>query len=629
MLLFGLCSDAAPTVKEEVRRALAALPKVRHVQHYADPACVLAAGFLQDRPHGHVFARREAGYVVLDGWVANRAEIGRALALSDSDATSRTDADLVAEALARWGHDALARLHGDFAIMWWRPQERRLLLACDRTGGRPLFYHTSKGRLGFANLVSAIFASADIPRRLNADMVAAVGLSPQFMIEDTCFAGVKQLLPGYRLDWSPARGAQVSRYWELELSRRICLPRDGDYVEAARDLLDTVVGEATRGEGALAATLSGGLDSAAVAATAARLTAPARLVTLTLRPDPASPLPACNARSFQDEWSHARAVARMHPSMEAHAVNASLDGMEQTLRSGFYWMGRPSVHLLAPVWMRAAWRRARELGATRVLTGLSGNGTLSASALPHGLRPTLRDWPAAMHAMMLAASLGRSVSPFARALAPGWMRDLRRRLAPGSPFWQTRSGLRAEIGGHLGAGAMWDAFLAGDRRAPFDRRARLRTIENTWLLRTNTAGLRFRDGIERPDPLGDVRLAEFCLAIPSRQFTRWGADRYLARRALADRLPPEVLHEQRIGRQNPEWFGWATQCRDWMAAEIEGIDASPLGRELFDIPRLRRVLAAWPTDATAAEPHYQEVMNVLGRSVAVGGFIRWAEGRNL
>lgn len=628
VLLFGVVSEAAPPGADVLRRALSAFPTIRAVQHHVEDACFLAVASQQERLPSGIPARLDRGRLVFDGWLANRNEISHALNLPVNAGDIRTDAEIVGVALDRWGAEALPRFHGDFSIVWWRPRERRLLLACDRTGGCPLFYHASEGRLVFANLVSAIFACPDIPRSINPDMVAAVGLAPQFQVEDTCFAGVRQLLPGFRLDWSPARGVEVARYWQLDLSRRIRLRRDEEYVEAARGLLDTVVGEACRVEGPLVTTLSGGLDSTAVAATAARLTAPRRLHAITLSPDPSISLPAPRPRIFQDEWEHAQAVARMYPSMQTHRVEASMDGLEETLRTGFFWMGRPPVHLQAPIWMRGAWRRAHELGARTILVGQAGNGTLSASALPAFLRPGLRDWPAALHAAALAASLGRPAAPFIRALAPGWVRTARDRLMSRGAFWQTRSGLTADAGARIGAGGMWDTFFTGDSRVSLGRRARLRTIETTWMGRTTTAGLRFRDRIDRRDPLGDVRLAEFCLAIPSRQFTRFGHDRHLARRVLADRLPPEVVNERRVGRQNAEWFGWATSNRAWMAGELGGIDASPLGPELIDVPRLRRILERWPADADAAEPRYQEIMGVLGRGVALGGFVKWAEGRN-
>ncbi|WP_042699142.1 asparagine synthase-related protein, partial [Azospirillum sp. B506] len=206
---------------------------------------------------------------------------------------------------------------------------------------------------------------------------------------------------------------------------------------------------------------------------------------------------------------------------------------------------------------------------------------------------------------------------------------LPRQLAGDGTYVAAAHGVAAEAAERIDMDEVWGAYISGDRRAAWDRRARLRLMERTWMARTLSTCQHFRDGVERRDPLGDVRLAEFCFAIPADQFTRFGQDRFLARRVLADRLPPEVLQERRIGRQGAEWFDWIGRQRAWLAAELDGIEASALGREVIDVPRLRAILDDWPADAEVAEPRYMQVMNILGRGVAVGSFIRWAEGANM
>lgn len=369
-LLFGACGGIVAPGGEPFGDVLRRFPTVRSLERHRDDDCFLALGSPEARP-ASVAARGLTGsgggrhVLALDGWLANRTELIRTLGLTGSSDTL-PDTSVIAAALQLWGGDALPRLHGDFAIVWWDRVERRLLLACDRTGGRTLFYHAAGTRLFFANVTGALFVHPDVPRTLNPTMVARSAFSATVDFEDTCFAGIRQLLPGQRLDWSPAGPPRVSAYWRLDLTRRCRFRRDEDYVEAGRELLDTVVGEAARTDGVLASLLSGGLDSTAVAATAARLTTPTPLHTITVRPDPSCALPACGPRAFQDEWSHAQAVARLHPSMVAHAVFASPETLEDDLRTGRL-IGQhpassrhrryPSCFIIGP-WsrrMRSAW----------------------------------------------------------------------------------------------------------------------------------------------------------------------------------------------------------------------------------------------------------------------------------
>ncbi|MBN9525993.1 MAG: hypothetical protein J0H82_07320 [Alphaproteobacteria bacterium] len=628
-IVFGACGGVVPPGPEPYTQALRRYPDVGEVDRYLDETCFVAVGHKartrQRRSNRRPMVCADGRHMLaLEGWLANRDELSAALGLA-----AVTDDAIVAQVLLRWGSDGLLRLHGDFAIAWWDAVERRLLLATDRTGGRALFFHEAPGRIFFANIVSPLFAHPRVPRELDPEMVARAAFTASLDWEKTCFRGIRQLLPGQLLDWSAATGARISRYWRLDPGRRVRFRRDDDYVEAARDLLDLVVGEAMPHDGLLASMLSGGLDSGGIAATAARLAGSRPIHTFTVRPDPASPLPACGPGHIQDEWAHAQATARLHPTIVAHAVPASLESFEETTRSGFHWAGRPPIHLLPATWLRGAWTQARSLGAASIFVGLSGNATLSASALPNSLRPKWRDMPEALYAAALAASQDMPVLPHLLAFTPQWLRDLRARLPHGAPIWRRHTALREAAAQAIDMDGIWRSFHAGDSAASWRRRARLRLMERTAVARTMSTCQHFRDGIERRDPLGDVRLAEFCLAIPPDQFTRLGHDRFLARRVLSDRLPSEVLAERRSGVQIAEWFDWASRRRDWLAAELDGIEASALGRETIDVPRLRSILADWPADANTAEPRYGELMNLLGRGVAIGSFIRWAEGSNI
>ncbi len=92
------------------------------------------------------------------------------------------------------------------------------------------------------------------------------------------------------------------------------------------------------------------------------------------------------------------------------------------------------------------------------------------------------------------------------------------------------------------------------------------------------------------DPLADPDLVEFCLAIPREQYLLGGVQRSLARRALADRLPPALLAERGYRRQNPEWFTRFSAQRESFAAEIERLANVPLAAETLDLPRLKQLI---------------------------------------
>ncbi|MBS4097798.1 MAG: hypothetical protein KGZ83_13285, partial [Sulfuricella sp.] len=586
----------------------------------------------QDRWEAQPSRHADGRFVLmLDGWLANREELIQALLLR-SPRTRLPDSAILAAALLQWGDAALLRLHGSFALAWWDTAEHRLLLACDRTGGRALFYHQSGQRLYFANLLDTLLAHPDVPRELHAERVARTMFAHTLDLAQTCFRDVAQLEPAHKLVWTH-EGVQVERYWRIDSHRRIRFAKDGDYVEAARALLDTVVAQSLRAEGVPLCHLSGGLDSTAVASTAARLHAPDMVHTMTYRPDAASSLPRPKKDRFYDEWPHAQTVVASYPNMVAHEVAPKFDWetLEQEYRAKVAVLGHPRLFFMTSVMGAESARLAKQLGAKAVLTGVSGNATLSASALSYHPYTRLGELPAALADVWRRLRLDASPSNWRKAagcLLPPALRHWRDHLRTKHAPWQNTLPVREAVFEQIDMPSVWQDHIQGDTEIPWQLRSRVRLMERTWLARSAGTAARFHSGYETRDPLGDVRLAEFCLALPLNQFTRPGMDRALARRVLADRLPPLVLNERRVGRSFPEWFDWLTRSRPMFAAELDRIEASALGRELIDVPRLRAILDDWPTDATEADQHYQRLMWVLGGGVAMGAFLRWAEGSN-
>jgi asparagine synthase (glutamine-hydrolysing) len=144
----------------------------------------------------------------------------------------------------------------------------------------------------------------------------------------------------------------------------------------------------------------------------------------------------------------------------------------------------------------------------------------------------------------------------------------------------------------------------------------------------NAAATGLHYGLEFRNPLIDRELVDFCLAIPREQFLQGGRSRSLARRVLADRLPPSVIEETSRGAQRPEWFARLTPQRGELVAEVERLHKVPLAAEMLDLPRLRAMLDDWPADAAAAQSMRFPLADMLTRAIQVGRFLRWVDGGN-
>jgi asparagine synthase (glutamine-hydrolysing) len=135
-------------------------------------------------------------------------------------------------------------------------------------------------------------------------------------------------------------------------------------------------------------------------------------------------------------------------------------------------------------------------------------------------------------------------------------------------------------------------------------------------------------GYEMRDPHADRELLEFCLSVPEWLYRKDGVERWFARQVFADRLPPEILNEQRRGMQVPNWFDFLNARKDAIAEEVERMEASPMTCRLIDVPRAKQLIAEWPKDAHEAQNRQTEYCLNLDRAVHVGQFIRWVEGGN-
>ena len=135
-------------------------------------------------------------------------------------------------------------------------------------------------------------------------------------------------------------------------------------------------------------------------------------------------------------------------------------------------------------------------------------------------------------------------------------------------------------------------------------------------------------GIDIRDPTADRRLIEFCLSVPTEQFFRNGVPRALARAALADRVPAEVLNERRRGLQAVDWHEGMTAARTRILEEIGRLEQNGPAARALDLPRMRRLAENWPTEGWHREDIIEQYRLALLRGISVGHFLRRASGGN-
>lgn len=199
---------------------------------------------------------------LLDGRLDNRECLLRSLAVPKAS----SDAQLLLAAYDAWGDRLVDHLAGEFALAIFDPLSRKLLIARDSVGIRPLYYYSSHRLFVFASEIKAILAHPDVPVVPDDEGLAdflLVGSRPVDGQARTCFAGIKALVPAHLAIVEPQRFV-CRRYWDFEPARAIRLRSFGEYVEAFREHFEEAVRRRLRSVHPVAISISGGLDSSSI-----------------------------------------------------------------------------------------------------------------------------------------------------------------------------------------------------------------------------------------------------------------------------------------------------------------------------------------------------------------------------
>lgn len=572
--------------------------------------------------------------LVADVRLDNRDELATALDLTPV-ASGMCDAAILLSALLCWGERALDRLAGDFAFAFWDATERRLLLARDVTGQRPLHFHRGDGFFAFASMPKGLHALPEIPYVADEQAMAEfVTLMPQAEGR-TFFEGIEKVQAGHVVKVTP-HSFSTRRYWQPQRPdpRE---PRRSDYVEGLRHHLDQAVKSRLRGaNGAVASHLSAGFDSAAVASTAARLMAETggKVVAFTSVPREGYSGPAPKER-LGDEGPLAAATASAYPNIEHVLIRSGQRSPVADLDRSFLLYDRPMLNICNGVWVSAINAAARERKLTVLLTGQMGNMTISydgvellAELARRGRFVRLWEVAEEIIARGTMSWRGPLVYAFGSFLPPSLWRWLTRNRG-GYGEVTNYTAIRAD---RLEALDM--RRLAAERDLDFSYRPRKDGFgTRLWVLRRDDLGNYNKGtlggwGIDQRDPTADRRLIEYCLSVPMDEYLHKGQLRSLGRRALSDRLPEAVLDATLKGYQAVDWHEGLTAAHSDIAAEIERLAPCEAAGRTLDLERMQGLMAKMPDSGWERPDVLRAYRLTLLRGISAGHFLRKASGSN-
>lgn len=208
-----------------------------------------------------------------NGEIYNFRELRAELEAAGYSFRSRTDSEVVLNALAHWGAAALDRFNGMFALALWDRKERRLLLARDRYGIKPLYIARQGGNFWFASEQKAILTDARFGRELDKPALLEYFTFQNIFTDRTLLKDIQLLPPGHymTIDLGGAKPeTKRTRYWDYRFREPDLPASKAEYVEELGRLFRQAVNRQLVSDVELGAYLSGGMDSGSITAIAAQ-----------------------------------------------------------------------------------------------------------------------------------------------------------------------------------------------------------------------------------------------------------------------------------------------------------------------------------------------------------------------
>jgi asparagine synthase (glutamine-hydrolysing) len=539
-------------------------------------------------------------WVSFNGEIYNHAELRRQLLGLGHGFRSHCDTEVLVHGYESWGDALVERLDGQFAFALWDGRRRRLLLARDRTGIRPLFLRRDGSRLGFASEVKALLAMPGWTPRLDPQVLAEVFTTWGPLAGHSPFEGVRSLEPGSCLAIDEA-GERGWRYWDWSFPERGVVREELDAQACASELLrrlQTSVDQRLRADVPVGAYLSGGLDSAAVAALARRGGA-RQLRTFSIRFDD----PEFDEGEQQQEL--VRALGCEHAQWRCRDSDIA-QAFEQAV-----WHAEAPMLRTAPVPLMLLARQVHAAGFKVVLTGEGADEVLGGYDLFKEAR-VRRFMARAPQSAWRSALLGRlypwlSRSPTASAsLARGFFRADPDKLAlPGyghmtrwsttQRCWQLfspelRDALRGrDIPGEIASGLPAEFPAWGPLQQ--DQYIEATTLLSQYLLCTQGDRMSMAHAVEGRFPFLDHHLIAFASSLPARYKIMGLNEKWLLKRAMRGLLPESVLARSKQPYRAPDsrcFFSGGVEL-DWVADLLSPVSLQAAG--YFDATAVGRLLA--------------------------------------
>lgn len=510
-------------------------------------------------------------WVVYNGEIYNFKDVRSTLESRGHIFKTQTDTEIIVHAYEEYGDDCINHFNGMFAIALWDARRRRLFLARDRVGVKPLYYWAGHSRLVFASELKALILHPDVPRQINLAALDLFLTLEYVPAPHTIYEGTFKLLPGHTLTLENGE-VKTRQYWDVPYQ-----PASQDEAECA-EALSGLINDAVRirlvSDVPLGAFLSGGIDSSTIVGFMSRnMSEPVQTFSIGFEDDTYDEVPYANAVAKHFGTNHH--VEVLKPDIESLVTQLVPHHDEPFADTSIF-----PTYLVSKI--------ARQ----KVKVVLSGDG---GDELFAGYDTYLAEKLDRYYGRLPGALRQRVLPKFAEWLPPqpakkGLVNKIKRMVEGGAldrSLQHTRwmmflnsaekdalyqSDLRATLNDDLIAEYFGGYF---ERASRFDRLAQQQYVDvKTYLaddIMTKVDRMSMAVSLEAREPLLDYRIVEFALNLPPQMKLNGSRTKSILRNAARRLVPDLVLEKPKQGFSIP--------MKHWLRTSLKPMMLDLLSRD--------------------------------------------------
>ena len=518
-----------------------------------------------------IFNEDRTAAIVFNGEIYNHRDLAETLKTAGHTFRTRSDTETILHAYEEYGDDCVQQLRGMFGFAIWDSTKRRLLLARDRLGVKPVYYYSDGRFLAFASEIKSLLEIRSIPREVDPeafDMYLSLRYVPG---PRTMFKNIFRLQPGHVLV-ADGSGIRISKYWDIDYPDPE--PRSPEYLlERFRELLDESVRMRLLSEVPLGVFLSGGLDSSAILATMSKF-AGGRVKTFSVgyQASPAEEMAS-------NEFGYARLAADAFAS-EHHEYHLDATDFAKFVPDLVSYLDEPLADpSCIPLYFIS--KLAREHitvvlsgeGADEILAGYGIYGKMLAldriyagSGPLGGLAPSIANLAPSEKLRHYIRMCGQPLETRYRGVSRGFTEEGKLRLVGENRTKRSEQ----QLGNVFGA-----YFKVAAKASPLDRM--LYVDAKVWLpddLLIKADKMTMANGLELRVPFLDHKMVEFAATLPNASKIQGKGGKTLLRSAMRRVLPDAIIDRPKKGFPIPIGSWLRTSLRQFTRDHLLSRDSA-------------------------------------------------------